>query len=313
MKNANKIKKPFYKQIFPIIVFVILVIYTISFLTPLFWTIMTSFKTMDDYMMSPFGFPKELAGEVGQSVIARIFNNYSLAWKFIDAEKTVITSAGIKTYELHMPQLLANTLIYTVGATLLTTFVHAISAYLAARYNQFPLIKLLYPIVIITMIMPIVGNLPSSLQVLRKLRFYDNVVGIWIARGSFLGTNFLIFYATFRGISWDYAEAAFIDGASHLDVLLRIMLPLAGTTISSLFVLCFITYWNDWQINIINLPNYPMVAYALYEYQNDLGTFTSQLTYQMAGCMIVATPMFILFVLFRKKLMGSLTIGGLKG
>ena len=308
MKSKFTIKKPFYKQFFPMLIFIGLIIYTISFLTPLFWSIITSFKSVFDYNMNPFGFPQEYPIYNDQE---NILGNYLIAWDNIYVKKTNIET-GLNE-EIHMWQLLGNSLLYSVVATIITTFSHAISAYLGARYSQFRLMRWLYPIVIFCMLLPIVGNLASSIKVMRDIGFYDNLIGVWICKGSFLGSHFLIFYAAFKGISWEYAEAAFIDGASHLKVLIQIMLPLAAGTMSAIFVLNFIAFWNDWNINIVYMPSFPMLAYALYSYQETVVGDAAKPPAQTAGCMLVALPMFIMFVVFRKKLMGNLTIGGIKG
>ena len=306
MKQKYRIKKPFYKQVFPMIIFVGLIIYTISFLTPLFWSIITSFKSTFDYNMNPFGFPQEFPEYQGQT---SILGNYMVAWDNIYVKKTI----NFVNVEIHMVQLLGNSLLYAIVATIITTFSHAIASYLAARYSQFTLMKWLYPIVIFTMLLPIVGNTASSIKVMRDIGFYDNLIGLWICKGSFLGSHFLIFYAAFKGISWEYAEAAFIDGASHFKVLLQIMLPLSAGTLSAIFVLNFIGFWNDWNINVVYLPSFPMLAYALYLYQGSVVGDAAKPPAQTAGCMLVASPMFVIFIIFRKKLMGNLTIGGIKG
>ena len=317
--KRNRIKKPFYKQAFPMIVFIFLILYTISFLLPLGWSFLTSLKTTSDFDVNRLGLPlyilnnnpvlEKYAKLPTYNGKSNIFANYLRSFGYMQEEMFLF---GNK-YKVDIWGLTLNSLVYSLVATIITTFSHAICAYLAARYNQFPLIRSLYPIVIFSMLLPIVGNLASNLQIMRALHFYDNVLGLWIVKGSFLGTNFLIFYATFKGISWEYAEAAFIDGASHAKVLFSIMLPLAGTTLSALFVLCFITYWNDWNVNIVYMPSFPMVAYALYRYKNNVEGDAANMPSKVAGCLFVALPMFLMFVIFRKKLMGSLTVGGIKG
>jgi raffinose/stachyose/melibiose transport system permease protein/N-acetylglucosamine transport system permease protein len=136
---------------------------------------------------------------------------------------------------------------------------------------------------------------------------------MWFMKAGFLGTNFLIFYATFRSISWEYAEAAFIDGASHTGVLLKLMLPLASVTISAVALLSFIEFWNDWRVNVVYLPSYPLISYALYQFQNNPINEISTVPRKLAGCMLVIAPIMIMFIAFRNKLMGNITIGGLKG
>ena len=133
-------------------------------------------------------------------------------------------------------------------------------------------------------------------------------------KGGFLGSSFLIYYAAFKGISWEYAEAAFIDGASHFRVLTQIMVPLAMGTITALMLMNFIAFWNDWKVNIQYLPTtWPMISYALYRFQGETTVHGITTPKRMAGCLIIATPLIITFIAFKDKLMGSLSIGGLKG
>ena len=103
MKSKSRIKKPFYKQFFPMLIFIGLIIYTISFLTPLFWSIITSFKSVFDYNMNPFGFPQEYQIYNDQE---NILGNYLVAWDNIKVEKTNIET-GLNE-EIHMWQLLGN-------------------------------------------------------------------------------------------------------------------------------------------------------------------------------------------------------------
>jgi ABC-type glycerol-3-phosphate transport system permease component len=91
------------------------------------------------------------------------------------------------------------------------------------------------------------------------------------------------------------------------------MLPLAAVTISAVSILAFIEFWNDWRVNVVYLPSYPLISYALYQFQNNPVNEISTVPRKLAGCMMVTAPIFVLFVIFRKKLMGNLSIGGLKG
>jgi ABC-type maltose transport system permease subunit len=56
-----------------------------------------------------------------------------------------------------------------------------------------------------------------------------------------------------------------------------------------------------------------MISYALFRFQGDGGIPGITTPRRMAACLIIATPLIIIFIIFRKKLMGSLTIGGIKG
>lgn len=93
----------------------------------------------------------------------------------------------------------------------------------------------------------------------------------------------------------------------------RIMIPLAKTTVLALALITFIGYWNDWQTSMIYMPNFPTVAYGLYQFQFNTTNATAGVPYLMAACILVMLPVLILFLIFRNKLMGAIAVGGLKG
>lgn len=293
-----KVKDSFMRQPFSVFIFVLLIVYCISFLVPLIWAFYSSFKGNLDFIANKFGLPETWK-----------FSNYPEV--FNELYQRVQTKTGFR--KVYAWEMIGNALFYSIFATLVSTLSHCLTSYAAARYNKYFVCRLLYPIVIVTMVLPIIGSLGAELNFLRAIGAYDNVIMLCIMKGGFLGSNFLIFYATFKGISWEYAEAAFIDGASHARVLFTIMLPLAMTSIAAIFLLGFIANWNTWNVNLIYLPNFPMISYALYTFQNNTINKISTTPHRLAACMIVLAPILVLFLLFRKKLMGNLTIGGLKG
>ena len=322
MKSKYRIKKPFYKQAFPMTIFILLIVYVISFLTPFLWAILTSFNTEGMYghndapspakdslweiILKIFYVPREYTNVKGKTFDGFTWENYSWALLNFKIEKP----SGLGNFEVG--DLFFNSIIYSVGCTVITATTHVVTAYASARYSHHKIASILYPIVIITMIMPIVGALPSELALMRTLGTYDNIIGLLLMKGGFLGSSFLIYYAAFKGISWEYAEAAFIDGASHFKVLIEIMVPLAMGTITALMIMNFIAFWNDWKVNIQYLPTtWPMISYALFRFQGKEVAYMNN-PRRMAGCIIIATPLVIFFVAFKDKLMGNVSMGGIK-
>ena len=296
-KKRKTYNKGMLKQFFPLFFFILLFLYSLSLLFPIFWTILSSLKGRIDFHVNPFGLP-----EVWQ------FDNYTTAFNKLYVR--IQTPTGSRN--VYMVEMLFNTVCYALGGTIITTMSHCFVAYACAKY-RFRFGKVLYGFVIVALIMPIVGSLPSELQLIRAIGFYDNLLGIVIMKAGFLGTNFLIFYATFKGISWEYAEAALIDGASHWKILFHIMIPLAKTTVLVTGLLSFITMWNDYQSPMIYLPSYPTVAYGLFTYQFSLDQEINSVPMQLAGCTLTMFPIFVLFLIFQDKLIGNIAIGGLKG
>lgn len=299
MKNddVKPMRKSALKQIFPMVFFVLLLAYAISLIVPILWTLVSSVKGRLDFFNNPFGIPEKF-----------IFSNYFMAFKKLYVIiQTVDGGRNVYFYEM-----LLNSIVYAVGGTIVTTLSHCVVAYAVAKYN-FKLAKVIYGFVIVAMLMPIVGSLPSELRFITAIGFYDNMLGIILMKSGFLGMNFLIFYATFKGISWEYAEAALIDGASHFTVLFKIMIPLASTTVFATAILSFIAMWNDYQSPMIYLPSFPTMAYGLFKFQFSIDQEINSVPMQLAGCTIAMVPIFVLFMLFKDKLIGNIAIGGLKG
>ncbi len=282
---------------FLVVGFVLLVIYSISFLTPLLWSLMTSFKEEIDFMNNKISFPRSFN-----------FENYLTAFRNI---KVPIVENGIP-YQINSIEMLYNSLVYTILCTFTHTLVPCITAYAVAKL-EVKFGKVIYSIVIITMILPIIGNLASEIQVSKALGLFDKMYGLAIMKGHFLGTNFLIFYAAFKSLARDYSEAAYIDGASELNVLTMVQLPLIKTTISAIALLSFISFWNDYTTPMIYLPTRPTIAYGLYYFNQTTTNESNFVTVRIAGCMLVTIPIFLIFLGTRNKLIGNLTVGGIKG
>jgi len=115
-----------------------------------------------------------------------------------------------------MLQMAGFSFLYAAGFTIVDLFLTAISAYVIAKY-RFPGRNLLYTIGIVVMIVPIVGSLPSAMQISKALGVYDNMLlRILLCHGCvFSGFNFLLLHGNFKEMPWDYAEAVFIDGGNH--------------------------------------------------------------------------------------------------
>ena len=111
-----------------------------------------------------------------------------------------------------------------------------------------------------------------------------------------------------KGKSVDVIE---IDGASNPRIMFSVILPLAKGTIFTVMLLTFVQFWNDYQTIMVYFPSKPTLAYGMYKYSFD--NKVSSVTMQVTGCMFLILPIFILFLFLRNKLLGNMTIGGIKG
>lgn len=285
---------------FTVVCITILVLYTLTLAVSFGWGIMNSFKDPLDYSIDPFGFPPTI-----------IFTNYAESFQNIK----VTVKAGLGSRDVYITEMLLNTLLYAGGCAFFQTLSCCVMAYAVARYDNF-VSKAIYFIVILVMILPIVGQLPSEVQMLMNLRLYDTMAGAWMLSFNFLGMHFLIFYESFRALPKEYSEAAMIDGAGNWRIFLRVMLPLVKYAIFTIFLLKFITYWNDYQTPLVYIPDEPVLAYGLWKFFTNPGNGPirfSSMPHKIAGCMIVFLPIFAGFLALHKRLIGNVSMGGIKG
>ena len=125
--------------------------------------------------------------------------------------------------------------------------------------------------------------------------------------------GFLIFFAYFKGLSSGYSEAAEIDGASQINVMFRIYLPLALNIFFTVYLILFVAFWNDFTTPMMFIPSKPTLSYAIYYTTTlDSGSSFNHATRRMAALMVFAIPIIVIFSIFNKRLMTNLTMGGMK-
>ncbi len=270
------------------IVFIIFCLYTVILAIPYVWGILVSLKTRFEYMEMPaFSLPKELQ-----------FSNYLKAWKELSVEGTSV------------PMMFVNSIWYAGGMSLTSILFSTMTAYVIAKY-RFPGRNLIYTTALLIMMIPIMGAMASSLKFAQAIGSYDSRTYI-ILNASSVGSIFIIMYATFKGVSWGYAEAAFIDGASDCTVFFRIMLPQVISPVCALFMTQFITLWSDDATPLVYFPNLPTLSTGLYMYQSVVKK-TEEYPIYFAGLIICMIPTLTLFLIFQKNLMNVQMGGGLKG
>lgn len=293
--EKTKIKKWFSPLL--IVLGILLCIYVLSMLALFYWGFITSFKDgmrdLTDFARNRgFGFPKIWKTE-----------NYANVFDKIRMPAEPGKTVGFGT-------ILVNSLLYALGCAFFKTLVPCLTAYSCARFN-FKSSKIVYTIVLITMIVPIVGSLPSELKIAYALGFHNHIWGLWIMAANMQGLYFFVMYSAFKAMPAGYSEAAKIDGANNGQILLSIALPLIKNLFLTILLINFVEYWNNYQSPKVYLPYYPTLGYTLFakSSSNDL----QEVGQILALAFIVATPVFVLFLAFQDRLMGNLTMGGLKG
>lgn len=323
---VKKDKKKYKFNVFSIITLVILLFYTICFLAPLFWGLNISF--MSNYQFSTvhdvIGFPKLEYWRwdidlIKLGIEQNFLANYIVLFRYLEFESTTKFIAGIfftreivHTSYANFWGCIMNTLLYAGGGALVFSFCSMLVGYLVAKY-KFKFSEILYSFVLITMIIPIGATTVANIELRRQLAIYDTWIGHYINMFGFESMYFLIFYAYFKDLSDTYNEAAEIDGASQFMAMFRICMPLAGKMFSTVLLIQFVVLWNDYTAPMYYMPTKPTLGYALYNlmYIKTGGSLTFP-PRKIAGMMLMSLPMLTLFVFLKNKLMGNISIGGIK-
>ena len=286
----------------------VLILYTLSLFGLLVYGFITSFKcgivgTLEyrlEYMPgNPYGLPKTWYWN-----FTFVFQNF-----IVQGTDPMGVGAPIK---VGMVEMFGNSILYALGCSFCHTFVMCITAYGCARF-PYKYSKIVHTTVIVVMIIPIVGNAPSELAMAIRLGLYNKIWGMWIMRANFLGMYFLVFYDIFKSLPASYTEAAKIDGANNWAILFRIILPLASNTFFTILLINFIQMWNDYQVPFLYLPSSPTVAYGLFTAVNSTMKGMETTPMRLAASIIMLIPILIVFLCTQKRLLGNLTMGGIKG
>ena len=280
-------------------ILVLLSVYTLIMVILLLWGVSTSLKHPLDFRNNKLGLPSLQFGLAFEN-FGIVFSNFS---------NTIIS--GGQQYFVDFWGMLAYTLLYAGVGALISSAVPCLVAYVCTKFD-FKFNSVIYGIVIVSMVLPIVGSAPSEMKILKELGMYNTMWGNWIQKFHFLGMYFLVYYAAFKSFPNTYMDAAYIDGAGEWRTFLSVILPLIRNTFLTILLIRFIDYWNDYQTPLLYLPSYPTLAVGLFHLSGSTVGELSWVPRKVAACIILLLPIMTLFIAFRDKLMGSLTMGGIK-
>ena len=307
-KFVNYLKNTFKSPIM-IIIGTILLLYVIFMIYLMVWGFFTSVKAslgrFNLFRGNEIGIPQGAPWQWQWS-------NYSTVFSYIYVDVFQNVNGTITKTTVGIAGMIINTLIYTFAGAAVSTFVPCLVAYATAKTN-FKFSKVYDAIILIVMVIPIVGAQPSQLQVLNTLNLYDHWAGYLIQIAHTISVYYLIFQAVFRSIPFTYNEAAYIEGAGEYTVMLRIVMPLARTVIVTVFLIHFISIWNDYNTSLIYMPTHPSLAFGIYflVFKNGENKI-NHVVFKMAGSYMLFSPILVLFICFRKVIMQNLSMGGLK-
>ena len=206
-----------------------------------------------------------------------------------------------------MGQAFLNSLTISIPATVIPIAIATFAAY-AFAWMKFPGRQLLFIIVVCLLVVPLQTTLIPILRVYRDLGLSNSFLGVWLAHTGYglpLGIYLLRNYI--GALPRDLIEAAEVDGASHLKIFTRLIVPLSMPAIASFAVFQFLWVWNDLLVALIYLGGTPDVAPVTIQLSNMVGSRGQDWHLLTAGAFISMTvPLMVFFGLQRYFVRGIL-------
>ncbi|MCU6710749.1 carbohydrate ABC transporter permease [Paenibacillus sp. J5C_2022] len=264
---------------------VLFMLYAISIIYPFIWMFLNSLKTGPEFYADIWSLPDQWR-----------WSNYEKAWD----------EAGLGQYFL-------NSIYITAIGTLLGVMSAATSAYTVAKY-KFPGGNIIFFFAVSTFLIPTVGSLAALYKLMIDLSLFNSHIGLLVLYSAGLGMNFIILYGFFKGVSWEYAEAAYMDGANDWQIFFRIMLPMAKPGLAAVGLITMINIWNDYFLPYMFLQEQKLFTISVGLYDLVLKQqYAADWTTLFAALTLSTVPVLIVYFLLQDKLISGLTTGGLKG
>jgi multiple sugar transport system permease protein len=255
------------------------------FIVPLLWMLSTALKGAGDVMQMPPSFIPNPA----------LWQNFG----------TALTAVPFWQY-------LGNSGLYTgfslVGDILSSSMIAYAFARLYSRWSG-PLFLL----VLATLMIPYQVLMIPQFILFKQLGWLNTYLPLIVP--TYFGSSFLIFLLRqfFRGIPRDFDDAAKVDGASHLVIFWRIILPLSKPALASVAIFSFMYHWNDYLGPLIYLNSndlYP-TSLGLAQYTASYGA--TEWNYLMAASLVTLLPCLVVFFIGQRYFVQGITLSGVKG
>ena len=276
-RSASPLTKAFF--------YLIMIIFTILAIYPIFWLVLQSFKTTQEYLTSnKLAFPKDWH-----------FANYPWVWNF----------GGFKNF-------FVNSVIYSV-TTVTAVVLFANMAGFAFAKIKFKITPFLHGLFIIGILLTIQSILIPLFLMVNAVGLYNTrlgvlipYIGLGLPLGIYLCTDFV------RGIPNEMIESARIDGAGYLRTFVMIIFPMCLPVVVTLAIITFTSTWNEFILmNILTATDrYKSIPAGIGRFAGALGTNFGRL---FTSLVIALIPILVFYGAFRKQITKGVAAGAVKG
>ena len=263
---------------------IITLIFLLAWVFPIVWSVLNSLKTDQDVLAYP---PKLIFQPT------------------LEAYRDVLFGSGSI-----LPNLISSFVI-SIGTTIMTMLMAVPAAYALARL-RFRGKKFAGFYVLATQMLPPVGIIIPYFLILRNIGWIDTYQGIILIYLSFsLPFAIWLLVSYFEDIPFEMEEAAYLDGASRMRTLWRIIIPQVRGGIAVTIVFVFLNAWNEFLFAVVLSGNTVRpVTVAMFNFVSVEQTLWAKLA---AGAVLAMAPVILLGLLAQRHIVKGLTVGAVKG
>jgi len=266
------------------IIFILLILCSITTLYPLIWMAYTSLKTNAEITASTFALPEQLH-----------FINYVNAWK----------TAKMSVYFI-------NSVFVSVLSVTVTILVGALTAFILAKFI-FKFKGFIYSIFIIGMLIPMQSVLVPLFIQMRSLHLLDKHLSLILSYTAFgLPLTIFILESFIKGLPNSIIEAGIIDGCTVKRIFWNLVLPMTRPAIATVAILNFLNNWKEFSFALIFISSDDKKTLPLGLY-NFIGAYSSNYAELMAAMMIASIPLIIFYIILQEQIINGMTAGAVKG
>ena len=261
----------------------LLAAFSLVALYPVYYMLITGFKTRKDWLNNQFGLPTEF-----------ILSNYIQA---LNQGRLIVW--------------LGNSVMVTLASILVSTAVAALAAYALARFRFKGRDFYLNTMVALMVVPPVVLILPLFVLMVR-IKLINTLPGLIIIYvGLLIPFSIYLLVSFFRSLPSELFDAAAIDGCSNFGMLWRIVAPLSAPALVTLVVVNALWVWNELLVALVFLQSEElktlMPGLTLFK-----GHFSLNEPLIMAGTMIATLPMLLLYLFGQRYFIQGLVAGAVK-
>ncbi len=264
---------------------IFIIFLAILWFIPIYYLIVTTFKTQQDAMLHPLALPESWQ-----------FSNYVNAWT-----------------KMEYPRALGNTLMITVSAVLLLVILGSLAGYALARTKN-RASGIIFLLFLAGLIVPFQMNIISLYRIVKNLGLMNNQLAVILVAVAINMPQTVFLFKEFidSSVPWELEEAAIVDGCSVPRRVFYVVLPLLKPVTSTTVILVTLNVWNEFMTPLLFLQSRSR-GVILQEVSRNIGQFSTDWATMFPMMMLGVAPLMIFYIFMQKYIVAGVAAGAVKG